>query len=297
LEYLYHFSRDGRSMLLNFHCRRGSAMRARKRRSCSLLLTSSQNLINRMPLSTMVRSNDGHRSRNSRYCCLLQKPITCSTPARLYQLRAKMTISPAAGKCATYRCRYIWLFSRSDGAGSATSRKTRGLTRSVIALIVPPLPAASRPSNTTITRSPFSRTQSWRAHSSICRVRSSLSYSWRFIGLSAVLIGLVSSLSRVRIPASPRTEYAKDQVFRLHHDEEQEAPEHQPQPVQQLHICGAEQLLQRRRVSEQHLQDHDRADAQRQIRVAEMRLERQRGVEQVATVEQVEDLTDGNGID
>ena len=29
------------------------------------------------------------------------KPITRSTPARLYQLRSKMTISPAAGKCAT----------------------------------------------------------------------------------------------------------------------------------------------------------------------------------------------------
>src|SRR5260370_19202858 len=41
---------------------------------------------------------------------------------------------------------YIWLFSRSEGAGSATTRKMRGLTRSVMALIVPPLPAPSRPS-------------------------------------------------------------------------------------------------------------------------------------------------------
>src|SRR5512132_4027958 len=41
---------------------------------------------------------------------------------------------------------YICDFSRSVGAGSATTRKTRGLTRSVIALIVPPLPAPSRPS-------------------------------------------------------------------------------------------------------------------------------------------------------
>ena len=48
---------------------------------------------------------------------------------------------------------YICVFSRSDGAGSATSRNTRGLTRSVMALIVPPLPAASRPSHTTMTRS------------------------------------------------------------------------------------------------------------------------------------------------
>ena len=36
---------------------------------------------------------------------------------------------------------YICDFSRSDGAGSATSRKTRGLTRSVRARMVPPLPA------------------------------------------------------------------------------------------------------------------------------------------------------------
>ena len=28
----------------------------------------------------------------------VQKPMTCSTPARLYQLRSKITISPAAGK-------------------------------------------------------------------------------------------------------------------------------------------------------------------------------------------------------
>jgi hypothetical protein len=39
---------------------------------------------------------------------------------------------------------------RSEGAGSATTRKTRGLTRSVMVLIVPPLPPASRPSNRTI---------------------------------------------------------------------------------------------------------------------------------------------------
>src|SRR3954451_15570435 len=43
---------------------------------------------------------------------------------------------------------YICDFSRSVGAGSATTRKTRGLTRSVMALMVPPLPAPSRPSKT-----------------------------------------------------------------------------------------------------------------------------------------------------
>src|SRR6516162_4576330 len=44
---------------------------------------------------------------------------------------------------------YICDFSRGVGAARATTRNTRGLTRSVIRLIVPPFPAVSRPSNTT----------------------------------------------------------------------------------------------------------------------------------------------------
>jgi hypothetical protein len=32
--------------------------------------------------------------------------MTRSTPARLYQLRSKMTISPAAGSSAMYRWKY-----------------------------------------------------------------------------------------------------------------------------------------------------------------------------------------------
>ena len=57
-----------------------------------------------------------------------------------------------------YLCMYICDFSRSEGAGSATKRNTRGLTRSVSARIVPPFPAASRPSKTTMTRSPLNLT-------------------------------------------------------------------------------------------------------------------------------------------
>lgn len=51
------------------------------------------------------------------------------------------------------------------GAGRATTRKTLGLTRSVIAFMVPPLPAASRPPKTTTTRSPLNLTQSCSLHS------------------------------------------------------------------------------------------------------------------------------------
>ena len=68
---------------------------------------------------------------------------------------------------------YICDFSRSVGAGRATTRKVRGLTRSVIRLIVPPLPAVSRPSNTTQTLAPDPLTHSCMATSSPCRRRSS----------------------------------------------------------------------------------------------------------------------------
>src|SRR5215469_7472211 len=80
---------------------------------------------------------------------------------------------------------YIWVFSRSEGAGRATTRNTRGLTRSVIALIVPPFPAPSRPSNTTMTRSPFCFTHSWSSQSPTWSLSSSLSYSLRPIFVSA----------------------------------------------------------------------------------------------------------------
>src|SRR5262245_21748991 len=62
----------------------------------------------------------------------------------------------------------IWVFWQSEGSGSATTPKTRRLTRSVIALLVPPLPAASRPSNRMMIRSPVSLTQSCSRQSSTC---------------------------------------------------------------------------------------------------------------------------------
>ena len=79
-----------------------------------------------------------------------------------------------------YRCTYIWDFSRSVGVGRATTRNTRGLTRSVIRLIVPPFPAVSRPSNTMQILAPDSFTHSCIATSSPCSTRICRSYSLRF---------------------------------------------------------------------------------------------------------------------
>src|SRR6516162_5838523 len=89
---------------------------------------------------------------------------------------------------------YISDFSRSFGAGKATNRNTRGLTRSVMARMVPPLPAASRPSKTTIARIPLYLTQSWSLHSSACSRLSSFSYSFLF----RRLFSFPSSLSFIR---------------------------------------------------------------------------------------------------
>ena len=52
-----------------------------------------------MPESTIAFSTSGTASRNFFASSSVQKPITRSTPARLYQLRSKITTSPAAGKC------------------------------------------------------------------------------------------------------------------------------------------------------------------------------------------------------
>ena len=64
---------------------------------------------------------------------------------------------------------YICERSRSFGAGSATTRKTRGLTRSVSRLMTPPFPAVSRPSNTMHTLACSWTTQRCSCTSSTCR--------------------------------------------------------------------------------------------------------------------------------
>src|SRR6478609_8951815 len=104
--------------------------------------------------------------------------MTRSTPARLYQDRSISTISPSVGRCSMYRWKYHWPRSRLPGLGSATTRTCRGLRCSVIRLIAPPLPAASRPSKMTRTRVPVSATQRCISTSSICRRSSSSLYSF-----------------------------------------------------------------------------------------------------------------------
>src|SRR5213083_3202533 len=121
-----------------------------------------------------------------------------------------MQTSPAAGRCGTYRCMYICERSRSVGAGSATTRNTRGLTRSVIALIVPPLPAPSRPSKTTQTLSPLCLTHSCSLTSSTCSFANCFSYAFRFsLPLCLALLSF-DALPVSAIIASPWTCSAQD---------------------------------------------------------------------------------------
>jgi len=82
----------------SFQRRIGSCTRAWKRCSCSSSETENQYLISWMSERTSMCSNSGQERMNSSYWCSSQKPITRSTPARLYQERSKMTISPAAGR-------------------------------------------------------------------------------------------------------------------------------------------------------------------------------------------------------
>ena len=85
----------------SFHCRTGSTCRITNRVRCSHRVTENQNLVRYSPECTSIRSNSGASRMNSRYSSGVQKPITRSTPARLYQERSNITISPAAGRCVT----------------------------------------------------------------------------------------------------------------------------------------------------------------------------------------------------
>ena len=174
-EYSYQRLREGRSIGLSFHWRSGSVTRASNRRFCSSLPTSSQSLIRMMPpvddelldlgaqlqkaLVLLVRA-EAHHVFDAR--AVVPAPIEDDRP------RPRRESAACSAACTSA------IFSRSEGAGRATTLKTRGLSRSVIARIVPPFPAPSRPSKMTMTRRPFSLTQRWRWHSRTCSLFSAL---------------------------------------------------------------------------------------------------------------------------
>ena len=79
----------------------GSSSLSRKRCSWDSSLTLNQYLMRIMPERASMRSNSGTVLVNSLYSSSVQNPITFSTPARLYQLRSKKTISPPEGSWAT----------------------------------------------------------------------------------------------------------------------------------------------------------------------------------------------------
>ena len=103
-------------MGLSFHWRSGSSMRASKRRFCSLSLDLEPDLDQLDAAIHDVLLELGADLEETLVLLFEQKPITYSTPARLYQLRSKITISPAAGEC--------WS-SAACTSGSSRGRRAR----------------------------------------------------------------------------------------------------------------------------------------------------------------------------
>ena len=146
----------------------------RSRRVCSSGLTSSQYFSRMMPDSTISRLEQRHALQEA-----ASPAPRCRSPSRARRRRGctscgrrsrpRRRPAGAAGSAGTYICD----FSRSVGAGSATTRNTRGLTRSVMALMVPPLPAPSRPSKTMQTFRPLCTTHCCSFTSSTCSFFSS----------------------------------------------------------------------------------------------------------------------------
>ena len=85
----------------SFHRRTGSICRIANRVRCSDWVTENHSLVSEKPLSTSISSNSGACRRKISYSRSVQKPITRSTPARLYQDRSNSTISPAVGSWVT----------------------------------------------------------------------------------------------------------------------------------------------------------------------------------------------------
>src|SRR3990172_5894907 len=156
LVYLSQFPCASSSTGLIFHCLSGFSLRDEKRLDCSPFEIENQNLISSIPSSYNICSNSGTCCMKRSYSARVQKPITGSTTARLYQLLSKKEISPGFGRASMYRWKYHCPVCTSVGLGNATTRAVRGLRCSMKRRIVPPLPAASLPSKMITTRRPLS---------------------------------------------------------------------------------------------------------------------------------------------
>ena len=99
--YASHRSRLSRSIGDSFHRRTGSICRIANRVRCSSWVTENHSLVTVVPDSTSIRSNIGAWRMKTAYSSSVQKPMTRSTPARLYQERSNSTISPAVGRWLT----------------------------------------------------------------------------------------------------------------------------------------------------------------------------------------------------
>ena len=91
-------SSEARSVGESFHCRTGSTWRMVNRVRCSDGDTENHSLVRLMASLTSICSKSGTWRTNSACCLGVQNPMTRSTPARLYQERSNITISPAAGR-------------------------------------------------------------------------------------------------------------------------------------------------------------------------------------------------------
>ena len=91
----------------SFQILRPSSIRPSSRLVCSSGLTSSQYFSRMIPAldDDLLELRD--HLQKAFGLLLGAEPITRSTPARLYQLRSKIIISPAAGRCGMYRWAYI----------------------------------------------------------------------------------------------------------------------------------------------------------------------------------------------
>ena len=147
-------AREGSPWGLSFHCRSGSAMRALNRFSCSLLPTSSQTLMRRMPASTIYFE----------HWAQLEKPFVLLLGDEPHHMLHTRLLVPRCGRRSRSRpaaevrhvtLQGIWDFSRVRGRRKRHEAEHAWADALGDRLDRAPLPAASRPSKITITRSPL----------------------------------------------------------------------------------------------------------------------------------------------